>query len=137
MNNDAPVHIKDTINLFNTYRASKNIIKCGTDLITDKENVDYEYKKAEKIIKLVDNAILRMCFNSKDGNRYARTLFYRYLSDTIYSEKQIINILKHEQIAKSKPTYHRLRKQGLCAACAIIYKDEIDFDLIDEIKLPE
>lgn len=135
-----PLHYKDVVKLFNSYRVARSLISNATEEIInqldDNEKIKQNYENAKKIVRLADNAILKINFICKNGNRYARALFYRYMSEFPYDEDTIVEQLRIEGIAKSKPTYHRLKDKGLQAACAFIWDDDVDVKLLQSISLP-
>lgn len=139
-NKNKPEHYKDVIKLFNSYRVAKSIITTHSDELMSQldsdEKVRQNYENAQKIVQLADNAILRINFICKNGNRCARALFYRYMTDYPYNEDTVVEQLKSEGISKSKSTYHRLKEQGLQAACAFIWNDDVEVKLLQTISLP-
>ena len=135
-----PLHYDDVKSLFAFYRTAKDILtnnsKETIDKLDSNELFKQNYEKAEKVVRLVDNAIMRINFVCKDGSRCAKILFYRYMTEQEHTEQSIIDRLKYEGVAKSKPTYHRLKEKGLYAACAFIYGDEVDISLKKEVNIP-
>lgn len=137
---EKPLHYDDVVKLFNSYRVAKSIVTTHSEEIMSQldndEKVRQNYESAKKIVQLADNAILRINFLCKDGNRCARVLFYRYMTDYPYNEDTVIEQLKIEGISQSKSTYHRLKERGLQAACAFIWDDTVELKLLQTISLP-
>lgn len=135
-----PEHYNDVVKLFTSYYVARSIITNHTreslKKLDNNEALLKSYDDAERVVRLVDNAIVRINFICKNGNRYARALFYRYMTDRPYSEDAILERLRIEGIAKSKPTYHRLKEKGLYAACAFIYNDNVELNLIQNLNIP-
>lgn len=133
-------HYEDVRNLFMSYRAAKFILEHPysdqklTSLGIDPTQAKEDDKEAERVVRLVDKAIFQLRF-AKRGDRLAKILYYRFMSEIPLTTDEILSKLIREGIIRSRTTYFRLLDEAICAACYFLW-NEGEVPLIKKIPKP-